>query len=397
MVPLFYLNELPEGGKINEIEIGGTTFKEFVIASDIAYDKTIDKKSYFQIDEDNLIINGQGHIIDLGEYPLFLKVKSENVIIKDLHVKNANNYLSVIQNWKSLKIINCSFKNCKAHDGAAIHNEGELIVENTRFENNYASNSGGAIYNNGKMTVKNSQFIKNTSRLYGGAISNEMKLSIINCLFDENSGAEIIRSYHDCEIENCTFENSVKAIQSQGYLNVANSIFKKCDFAIYMDDGSIENCTFKNGGKILESSKRKNTIYIKDSNFIHNHCKEKGLQYLFETFYYFVMHDKTTCHIVNCNFKNNTYSKYMFNWNSQETLYLKNCIFEHNQASIFKINRGLLKLENVEFRRTRKNVISCEGDLEITNCKFQKHHMINEEKVYDIYKSERKFLKEIKS
>jgi predicted outer membrane repeat protein len=79
--------------------------------------------------------------------------------------------------------------------GAALHNAGELILENCLLSWNTAehraTSGGGAVFNAGQLTVRRSEFYRNRSggeesRAGGGAIRNEGTLLAEDCLFQGN-------------------------------------------------------------------------------------------------------------------------------------------------------------------------------------------------------------------
>jgi len=90
----------------------------------------------------------------------------------------------------SLSLDNITLINSYYNLGGAIYNEGDLIVNNTRFENNTA-NKGGAIYNKGNLIINNSLFdsnnidIRTNDYANGGAAiySSEGNLLINNTNF----------------------------------------------------------------------------------------------------------------------------------------------------------------------------------------------------------------------
>ena len=78
-------------------------------------------------------------------------------------------------------------------------------------------------------------------------------------------------------------------------------------------------------------------------------------------------------------------------------LSLDNVTFEGNNFNFLlrdtsNSNDAEFKLDNVTFNEKSENIISCNCDLQINDCKFLKHQKINGESVLDIYDSERKFI-----
>ena len=70
--------------------------------------------------------------------------------------------------------------------GAAIYNEGDLVVDGCTLYANNASEKGGAIYNVATLDVSDSTFTDNTATYRGGAIYNEGNLKVTESTFDSN-------------------------------------------------------------------------------------------------------------------------------------------------------------------------------------------------------------------
>ena len=70
--------------------------------------------------------------------------------------------------------------------GAAIYNEGDLVVDGCTLYANNASQKGGAIYNVATLDVSESTFTDNTATYRGGAIYNEGNLKVTESTFDSN-------------------------------------------------------------------------------------------------------------------------------------------------------------------------------------------------------------------
>lgn len=79
--------------------------------------------------------------------------------------------------------------------GGAITNKGFLTIQDSRFENNFASNAGGAIYIGGipsTTTIRNTTFANNTAN-GGGAIFNHERMTIENSAFVGNGSGALNR------------------------------------------------------------------------------------------------------------------------------------------------------------------------------------------------------------
>ena len=100
----------------------------------------MDNSDGISIDTEDLIINGDGHEVDLNFQTEAFIISSDSVILKNFNFKNGGGlHGGVIRNTGSLRIENCTFSDCKASNGGAIYNEGFLVVDKCNFENNSAS------------------------------------------------------------------------------------------------------------------------------------------------------------------------------------------------------------------------------------------------------------------
>ncbi|MBE6505292.1 MAG: hypothetical protein E7Z73_06075 [Methanobrevibacter millerae] len=161
--------------------------KEIVLDSDIIFDSEEDSGSIILEDEEELIIDGNDHIINAkGKSSIFWFDYGCDITIKNITLKNAE-------------------------DGA-ITNRGRLSLENSIFKNN----KGGAIDNQGRLFVKNSIFKKNKSEHYGGAIdsgSYDCYASFDGCTFKNNRasrGGAIYAGNKTCRLslKDCTFQGN---------------------------------------------------------------------------------------------------------------------------------------------------------------------------------------------
>ena len=154
------------------------------------------------INQDNIIINGNGHTIDAGGLDNFaiFNVLGNNVVIKNLKFINSipssihgpnikhTEYRKIPSpiSWEgnSGTIQNCEFYNNRAVNGGTISwtgNNGK--IDNCSFENSTATGVGGAIYIGGiNNTISNCQFYNSTSLLSDViyADRNRKNLSFIN-------------------------------------------------------------------------------------------------------------------------------------------------------------------------------------------------------------------------
>ena len=216
----------------------------------------------------------------------------------------------------SVYVTNCYFDNNKADGakvsqcyGGAIRAEGDVHVESSRFQSNYAHDYGGAIYadavyinvnqdrnqgftsyfsgnkagdnkggaiytDDGVFKAVNTVFFGNKALVDGGAVYADDDINVTNCLFEENKaqGAKILECYggafrtqDNAVVDNCTFRNNYAGDDGG---------------AIYVDDNLwlYNSCVFEgniagdNGGAIYTAMLSSDVIR---SRFIGNKAKSE--------------------------------------------------------------------------------------------------------------------------
>ncbi len=187
---------------------------------------------------------------------------------------------------------NITIENCfVSESGAALYNEGNLIISNSQFINNYAEEYGGAIYNNGTLTITNTEFSKNKAK-YGSAIATiYANTSISNSLFTNNTaddcgGAIYVNGVGNQYITNTNFtENSAINgaaiyLYQNGNMQIEDSIFANntatengaaiysYNYDITLENSNFTTNTATNGGAIYSSG----SSVITDSQFIENNA-----------------------------------------------------------------------------------------------------------------------------
>lgn len=202
-----------------------------------------------KLDVDDVVIEGNYHIVDARLLTRIFSITGKNIIIKNILFKNGyssskldNNqdgwafrnpilptgYAGAILNYGSVKLIDCTFiKNYFLSYGGAIVNLGDLEIKDCVFENN-SSYNGGSIFNKGNVKIINCFFRYNggpiyfrlkfelphiypESTKYGGAILNEYKLNMDNCRFRENyarHGGAINNYFGQIKGENLEFSDN---------------------------------------------------------------------------------------------------------------------------------------------------------------------------------------------
>jgi CSLREA domain-containing protein len=207
--------------------------------------------------------------------------------------------------------------------GGAIYNvEGNLIIDNSSFQENTAAN-GGAIENfNGSVKITNSSFINNSASGLGGALDAGDRLSqvdIVETTFNNNSASNGGAIYNGT--------GSVIIDSSNFYRNNATS----AGGGINNDDGDFQiiNSLFEDnsapiGGGIF-TDENGSSLVLENSIFRNNAADQGGALNIWES-------DVT---VVDSEFTNNSGTSgggvYMgYRWGS---LQIQNTIFENNSAS----------------------------------------------------------------
>ena len=259
-----------------------------------------------------LTIDGNGYTIDAMGNGRIFHITSAHVILKNINFKNAN-YIedfgqggAIFWNGNFGILENCSFENCSAIEGGAIHYGGN--EKGTILGCNFtdcSSQWGGAIcwVGNSDCSVVDCNFVNCsvTGNGNGGAIyfMADTGGSVVGCNFtdchsEEEGGAiflwENIGDYiSDCNFMNCVADSNNPggygggAIcwtgNEEGY--ISNSTFVNCsatgDYGYggaikwESDDGTVDNCNFVdcsatyNGGAISWSYSNNGSVL--DCNF----------------------------------------------------------------------------------------------------------------------------------
>ena len=219
------------------------------------YDETgIEINTNMQIvgeNQQNTIIDGQGTGTTVFTIDQGVKVTLENLTFM-------NTMDSSIINNGILTIINCTFLNNNAVNGAAINNTGTLDISDSTFNNNTSTVSnmasgGGAIYNSGNLNIETSTFNNDTSDGsglgMGGAIVNIGNLYIDSSSFNADGlnswDGGALANFGNCTITNSSFFNNTcwdaGAIMNyyNGVCNITGTNFTDNDGGGYA--GAIDN------------------------------------------------------------------------------------------------------------------------------------------------------------
>lgn len=238
-----------------------------------------------ELDIDDLIIDGNGKVIDACDKTRIFLITGNNVTLKNITFRNGHSY----KNYNNP--LNC-------YGGAIkINSDVKLTVEDCKFISNISEENGGAIHNSGELIVDGSSLSGNRA-FCGGAISNTNVLTVIDSEFSENEAGkkgseggaiynkgvrlDIVRSQLSVNIANwggaIFSENSVVHVSGSELLS--NSA-RDGGGAIYVETGDLSiqdsslsgNTSNLDGGAISNQS-AKITIYGCD--FSSNKSRHSG-------------------------------------------------------------------------------------------------------------------------
>ncbi|MBQ6100461.1 MAG: hypothetical protein IJL02_11450 [Methanobrevibacter sp.] len=188
-----------------------------------------------ELDRDNLIINGNDHIIDANSNSRIFYITGRDITLKNIIFKNGSFLTQAERNASgggaikivkdaSLKLENCKFLDNSSEDyGGAILNNGILNCENTEFENNLCDSFGGAVFNRNIFISKNDQFKDNKSEI-AGAIYNCGDLTVRN-ITQQGNNSNISYPIFNNNIMK-SFDNPENIIYNIGSLNKEDMVAK---------------------------------------------------------------------------------------------------------------------------------------------------------------------------
>lgn len=222
-------------------KIHENTHKEIILEGDI-YLENYEKSFYeggIELDIDDLVIDGNGYIIDGRDKSRIFIITGKNITLKNLTFKNGRSYFNLdnpfISHGGAIKTLpntkvnieNCEFiNNTSEESGGAIDNAGQIILANTKLLKNEAK-SGGAINNVGEITIKNNLLIKNMAK-FGGAITNNGKMIIIRTSFTENTAGSggAINNYNKISIKDTCIKDNIAEVFGGGIINTGSIILQ---------------------------------------------------------------------------------------------------------------------------------------------------------------------------
>ena len=194
--------------EMSKIKSGDTyTFKKDYNLEDNYFEYPIYSKGIL-ISGDNIVIDGNGHVIDGAHQTAIFNLNGDNITIKNLtiingydsslekfqneNVKNYNyRYSPVVVHGDNCKFFDCRFINNTGVNGGALSIDGNnAVLNNCEFINNTALGVGGAIYMLGSNSyIAYTNFTGSLSVLSGEAIyfdSSDKNSTIAHCKFDND-------------------------------------------------------------------------------------------------------------------------------------------------------------------------------------------------------------------
>ncbi len=240
-----------------------------------------------------LTINGNDHLINAYKECRIFSIEGDNVVLNNITFLNGWSSYEAGCLWirnNLTTINNCFFAFCLSDYGSVIDSTAKLIISESVFYKNYAYECGGAIYTTNELIISNTNFNDNNAT-NGGAIYGVDKIKINNCLFECNNVTKDGGAIYACDeliINHTLFEdNNAKdeggAIYARypydGYksLNLTNSIFywnyaSNYGGAVYLD-------CFKNNGDFENGAAKS---YIKNTTFDFNGADYGGAIFNFQ-------------------------------------------------------------------------------------------------------------------
>lgn len=189
--------------------------KEIILSSDIVFDEN--DSGCIIIDVDDIVIDGNRHIIDAKSQSQIFKITARNVTIKNL-----------------------IFKHGLADDGGAVLNEGEAEIVQCTFSFNEAINCGGAIANMSDLKVSECSFNINESSK-GGAIANFADGEVEGCIFTDNASmiAGAVFNEGMMQIDCCTFNRNFSRLCGDAVVNNCDLMIRDSSFSGYVKDANV--------------------------------------------------------------------------------------------------------------------------------------------------------------
>ena len=219
------------------------------LTQNYVYDNSTDSelKNGIFINEDNFVVNGNGHTIDGSNQSRIFLINGSNVTLKNLNLINGNNEIGgAILSPEFLNIENVTFISNTADMGAAIAGV-NMTITSSNFSDNHA-NKGVVYSEEGDLEIEDSIFANTTGLKYSMVYApSEGTLTIKDCAFVNGSSkyATAIYSNRKTLIKSSAFENLTAEI-------TAGAIALKGKLETQINDTAfVDTYAGKNGGAIF--------------------------------------------------------------------------------------------------------------------------------------------------
>lgn len=173
----------------------------------------------------------------------------KNSLFKD-NVAKAHNIGTYYRYESDGKVEKIDYDYDDGYGGAISHGNGNLLIENSVFENNCAGGeNGGAISSDGQMQIVDTRFTSNSSTGNGGAVDGKNTI-VTGSNFDRNSASHggALNIIGDVSVENSTFEGNISREKGGAIFNVGNNI-------------TVKNSTFTDNAAKSETESGGGAIY----------------------------------------------------------------------------------------------------------------------------------------
>ena len=240
---------------------------EIVLSNDFSLDGNEADlfKEGIKISRENLVLDGNHHIIDAIGKAEFFTVDGENISFKNMIFKNgfSQEDSAAIKINKPCSFINCQFDNAS----------GNLInaMESSSFINCTFENSHGNVINNYncEMEIIESQFIENEGISVN---NNEGKIRIIKSPFKGNKSAIVKNKNGIIEMEDSQVSENYDVFDTDGgRIEISRINFNQNHQQLINNIGTdieLHNCEFKDNGDIIRNQEGR--IQINETDFYFN-------------------------------------------------------------------------------------------------------------------------------
>ncbi len=301
---------------------------------------------------------------------------NSSLVLDGLTLQNGRT--TFVNGYGTLTVNNSTFINNSGWYGGAISNSNNLIITNSTFIGNFASDYGGAINNSGHVLIMNSVFVDNSAPLSGAIHNYWGQVSSQNSHYENNTCEGWLTIINDGgntsnNADGCPQETPATTVVSdcQNFKG-AGTLFE----AIYVANVTHEPITFICSGTIVFTEPLTiggNVTIDGDNKIIFD---GGGKTHFFEVSVRgisFVLNDlifQNGGHANDSNYSN--YNGLINNYDA--TLHIRNVIFRENTLGpTIIVNSGNLIISNSTFSDNTANMMIqniYEGNLNINNSTF---------------------------